>query len=36
MAITVNMVDAIKVKFLKQIFEEDFPERGHGSLAHRH
>ena len=28
MAITVNMVDAIKVKFLKQIFEEDFPEKG--------
>lgn len=28
MAITVGMVDAIKVKFLKQIFEEDFPEKG--------
>lgn len=26
--IKVNMVDAIKVKFLDQIFEEDFPERG--------
>lgn len=34
MAITVNMVDAIKVKFHKQIFEEDFPRKGHGSLAY--
>ena len=26
--IKANMIDAVKVKFLKQIFEEDFPERG--------
>jgi len=28
MKITVDMVDAIKVQFLKPIFEEDFPEKG--------
>lgn len=27
-AITVNMLDAIKVQWLKPIFEDDFPERG--------
>lgn len=27
-AITVDMIDAIKVQFLKPIFEDDFPERG--------
>lgn len=27
-AITANMLDAIKVQFLKPIFEDDFPERG--------
>lgn len=26
--IKANMTDAVKVKFLKQIFEEDFPEKG--------
>lgn len=26
--ITIDLLDAIKVKFLQQIFEEDFPERG--------
>lgn len=28
MSITVDMVDAIKVQFLKPIFEDDFPEKG--------
>lgn len=27
-AITTSMIDAIKVQFLKPIFEDDFPERG--------
>jgi hypothetical protein len=27
-AITVDMLDAIKVQWLKPIFEDDFPERG--------
>lgn len=28
MSITVDMVEAIQVQFLKPIFEEDFPEKG--------
>lgn len=26
--ITIDLLDAVKVQFLKQIFEDDFPERG--------
>lgn len=28
MSISIDMVDAVKVQFLKPIFEDDFPEKG--------
>lgn len=31
--IKANMIDAVKVKFLKQIFEEDFPRARHDRVA---